>query len=66
VETHNGDRTITATSVDLSAPDKNMLVKPKQGKKVTPEEYRKIIDEKMKEMGGEGGSGQQVIIRIQQ
>lgn len=66
VETHDGDRTITATSIDMTAPETTMLVKPKQGKRVTPEEYRKIVDEKMKEMGGEGGSGQQVIIRIQQ
>ncbi len=33
------------------------LEKPADGKKVTEEEYNAIVEEKMKEMGVEGGSG---------
>lgn len=65
VDIDNGQRTITATSVEFTPIDKSLLVKPKEGKKVSAEQYKKIVDEKMKEMGGEGGEGQHVIIRIQ-
>ena len=65
VDVNDGQRTITATSVDFAPVDAKKMVKPKEGKKVTAEQYRKIVDEKMKEMGAEGGSGGgQVMIRI--
>jgi len=65
VDINDGQRTITATTVDFAAADENKLVKPKEGKKVTAEQFRKIVDEKMKEMGAEGESGGgQVMIRI--
>ena len=65
VDVNNGERTITATSVEFSAVDKSLLAKPKEGKKVTMAEYLKIVDEKMKEMGAEGSGGQHVVIKIQ-
>ncbi len=65
VDINDGKRIIMATSVDFSPVDKSLLAKPKKGKKVTEEEYKKLVDEKMKEMGAEGGSGQQMIIKIQ-
>jgi GLPGLI family protein len=65
VNTNNGERIITAVSVDKSPVDAKLLVIPKEGKKVTAEEFKKIVDEKMKEMGGEGGNGAHMIIKIQ-
>ena len=57
VDVDNGERIITATSVTGTAPDKEHFKKPKKGKKVSDDEYQAIVDEKMKEMGAEGGSG---------
>ncbi len=60
----NGKRVITATSIDNQLTDPKVLIKPKEGKKVTPEEYKKIVDDKMKEMGADHGEGMNhVIIR---
>lgn len=65
VDVNDGQRTVTATSVDFAPVDAKKMVKPKEGKKVTADQYKKIVDEKMKEMGAEGGSGGgQVMIRI--
>jgi GLPGLI family protein len=68
VNYNDGKRVITAVSVDEKVDVAN-LVKPKEGKKVTKEEFQKIMDEKMKEMGierGEGGhaEGATMMIRI--
>ncbi len=66
VDINDGERVITATSVEFSKVDKSLLGKPREGKKVTEEQYKKIVDEKMKEMGGEGGGGgQHIVIKIQ-
>jgi GLPGLI family protein len=67
VDINNSERTITAKSVSLDPPEKSLLKKPRDGKKVTREEYDKIVAEKMKEMGVEGGEGEvrsSVVIRI--
>jgi len=66
VDSNDGKRTITAVSIDPSMEVTDFLVKPKEGKKVTQAEYRKIVDDKMKEMGHENGQGtNHVMIRIQ-
>lgn len=65
VDINDGQRTIIASSVEFTSIDKNLLVKPNEGKKVTAEQFKKIVDEKMKETGGEGGDGSHVVIRIQ-
>jgi len=60
VEMHNGDRRLEAISVEMKPLDKAIIKPPTKGKKVTPEEYDAIVDEKMKEMGAEhmeGGGG---------
>lgn len=57
VDIGDGHNTITATSVDLSEIEKGLIVKPKKGKKVSREEYDKIVERKMKEMGAEQGAG---------
>lgn len=64
VDINNGDQIITATSVNLDDVDVSKIQKPTEGKKVTQEEFNKIRDEKMKEMGVTPGSGNNVIIRI--
>ena len=68
VDIDNGQRVLTALSIDPVPADKSKLVKPKDGKKVTEEEFKAIVDEKMKEMGAEhGGVGKQqhIMIRIE-
>jgi len=65
VDVKNGDQLFTAQSVDFPPPGAESLKKPKDGKKVTEEEFRKIVAEKMKEMGVEGdGSGGTRIMEI--
>lgn len=57
VNIDEGRRTFTATSISLEAPEKDLLKKPKEGKKVTQEEFDEIVAEKMEEMGIEPGRG---------
>ena len=76
VEMDGGDRKLEAISLELKPVDESVLKKPTRGKKVSPEEYQAIVDEKMKEMGTEGdgtwhGSGgsdniSTVVIKIEQ
>jgi GLPGLI family protein len=65
VSINDGDQKLVATAVNATPPDPSLLVKPKDGKKVTEKEFEKIRDEKLKEMGIESGSGNNVIIRIE-
>jgi GLPGLI family protein len=65
LDVDNGKRLITASAIDQSFNIQGVIVKPKEGKKVTSDEFKKIVDEKMKEMGVENGQGtNHVIIRI--
>jgi GLPGLI family protein len=65
VDVNEGKQTITAVSVDLNPVADNVIVKPDKGKKVTREEFDKIVEEKMKEMGGQSGpGGARMIIRM--
>ena len=51
------DETIfLAKSVDLGAPDRELLVPPKAGKLTSPEEFEKIVEEKVKEFKQNGPS----------
>ncbi|MDO8366242.1 MAG: GLPGLI family protein [Saprospiraceae bacterium] len=61
----NGDRTVVAEKVKFKALDKKAIEKPTKGKSVTREEFLRIRDEKMKEMGATPGGGgtMKVIIR---
>jgi GLPGLI family protein len=58
----NGDRVITATKVELKPLPKDAIEEPTKGKEVTQEEFNRIRDEKLKEMGAQGGR-QRIIIR---
>lgn len=68
VDVDHGKRTIIATAIEPGPVGKDLLAKPKGGKKVTPEEYDQIVEEKRKEMeqqySGSGGGG--VVIKITQ
>jgi GLPGLI family protein len=65
VDIKDGDNVTTATKVDFSPIDISLLEKPNKGKKVTREEYEKIVADKMKEMGATPGSGgSHMMIRI--
>ena len=57
-----GKRTITATKVEFGEIDKAMLATPNKGKKVTRDEFKKIQEEKMKEMGSSNG---RTVIRME-
>jgi GLPGLI family protein len=60
----HGERVFKATKVDRKPLGKDALEVPTKGKEVTEAEFRQIRDEKMKEMGAEGGrGGMRVIIR---
>jgi len=54
---NDGQRTYVAISAEHVAPEVLKIEKPEGGKKVTEEEYSAIVEEKMKEMGVEEGSG---------
>lgn len=65
VDIDNGKRIITASAINNNGDVSGNLIKPKDGKKVTEDEFKKIVDDKMKEMGHEEGQGgNHVIIRI--
>jgi GLPGLI family protein len=53
-EFNGGDRKLEATGLELKPLDKKVLEKPSKGKKVTPDEFQAMVEEKMKEMGAEG------------
>ena len=64
LEQDGGNRTTIASSIDLKAVDPVTLVKPTKGKVVTRDEFNKMKDEKMKEMGavqGKGGTMKMII-----
>jgi GLPGLI family protein len=64
LDLNDGKRTITATAIEPVLNDPAILIKPGEGKKVSAAEYKKIVDDKMKEMGVENGEGMKhVIIR---
>jgi len=51
----NGETAFMATSVDLSSVQKDKVVKPGDGKKITREEFNKTVDEKVKEFKENSG-----------
>jgi GLPGLI family protein len=67
IDMNEGERMITAKEIKLDSVDTSVLVAPDKGKEVTPEEFEKIREEKMKEMGmqrgGPGGGQQMYMIR---
>ncbi len=68
VDLEEGKHTLTAKSIEGMEVTAKMLAKPKEGKKTTEAEFKKIVEEKMKEMGVQHGgavSGTSMMIRIE-
>lgn len=68
VDVNDGLRMVTATEIKLDSVDTTVIVAPNKGKEVTPEEFEKIREEKMKEMGMQQGgpAGGQHMFMIRQ
>lgn len=61
----NGQVSIIASEISNKPIDNAEMIMPKKGKKVTKEEFKAIVKEKMKEMGVEGeGEGPHMIMEI--
>ena len=45
----NGETAFMATSIDLTSPGEGVIARPDKGKKVTQEEFDRIVAEKVKE-----------------
>ena len=58
----DGKSEIKATEVSFDAPAEEIMIAPKKGKKVTQEEYEKIVEEKTKEMEESFGKDRQGIM----
>lgn len=54
VDVNEGEIVTTAINIDFKALKKSDIKTPSEGKKVTSEEFKKMVEEKMKEMGGNG------------
>lgn len=59
VDINNEERVVVARKIEFRELKKNELKMPASGTKTTQAEYRKMVEEQMKQMGGRGG----VIIR---
>ena len=60
----NGERHIIAQELNLKTLENDQIVAPKKGKKVSSDEFKKIVEEKNKEMQEQMGSGgNRIIIR---
>jgi len=59
----DGKTEIKATHVNLEEPTEEVFELPKKGKKVTPEEFKQIVEEKTKEMAKEYGGKDAIIIK---
>jgi GLPGLI family protein len=55
VDINNGERVIVATKIEFKALKKNDVVAPTKGEKITPAEFRKLMDEQMEKMRANGG-----------
>lgn len=61
---NGGRRTIKATKVTIGPVDSKTIVTPDKGKEVSYEEFEKIREEKMKEMGARRGPGGEMRVII--
>lgn len=55
VDINNGERVIIAKSIDFRPLKKNEIKQPTSGIKTTRAQFRAMVDEQMKKMGGSGG-----------
>lgn len=55
IDINNGERVIVAKTIELRELKKNELKEPATGTKTTQAEFRKLMEEQMKQMGGSRG-----------
>jgi GLPGLI family protein len=55
VDINNGERVIVATKIEFKSLKKNDVVAPTKGEKITPAEFRKLMDEQMEKTRANGG-----------
>lgn len=55
LDINNGERVLVATKIEMRELKKNELKAPEKGQRVTQTEYRKMVDEQIQRMGGNGG-----------
>lgn len=55
LDINNGERVLVATKIEMRELKKNELKAPEKGERTTQAEYRKMVDEQIKRMGGNGG-----------
>ena len=60
----DGQRSYVAKELDLNPVKKGLISPPKKGKRVTREEYKEIVEAKMKEMNANSSGNGNVIIRM--
>lgn len=60
LDINNGERVFVVKTIEFRELKKNELKAPTTGEKISQAEYRAMVQERMKQMGGQGG---QVIIR---
>lgn len=65
IDIEDGKTTLTASKIDFKPIDFKELTKPRDGKKVTAQEYKKIVDEKTKERQSVSG-GATVTIQMEE
>lgn len=63
LDINNAETVYSVTQIESRAIRKGEITQPTGGKKVTSAEFKKIVDEKMQEMGGTGGEGMRMIIK---
>ena len=63
-EMNGGEVTYEAKSIDANPVDHKLIVRPKDGKKVTRDEFNKLVQDKRKEMQDQGDGDGNMIIRI--
>ena len=64
VDINDGEIVTVATDIAFKKIAEGVIVPPVKGKKVSDAEYQQIVDEKMKEMGMEGGGKGGIKIKI--
>ena len=60
LDINNGERVFVVNKIEMRELKKNELKAPTTGEKITQAQYRAMVQERMKQMGGQGG---QMIIR---
>jgi GLPGLI family protein len=63
IDVNDGQRVTTATKIQFDSIDTSVILAPTKGKEVTADEFEKIRQEKMKEMGLQRGQPMMIIHR---